>query len=151
MVKVDDWVFSVCIAVILTTILEFFIKEEKTFKGIKMILSLYIILTAIGQFGFNHAEFTNMQLPQYTSVAPIDTNSLIKNEASNKIKQEIENNFNDENIKADCVDVELGEKLQDVNSITLQVDKTNENNAFDIVHKLLGNEVKINIKAGSEE
>lgn len=149
--KISTWIFTICVATILVTIVGFFIKDEKLFKGIKMVLSLYIILTALSFNSGGITQIPSLEAPQYKAVAPIDTDRLLREQVADSLVKELNHAFSEGNIHAECTLVELEAEINKVKSVTILAhNDQNAENAKAMLGDSLEKDVEININVGSE-
>ncbi len=153
------WAQQVIVAVIIATIIEMILPDNKSKKYIKMIIGMYILFSIISPF-LNNTNFLNFEEFDLTQYASSSTSSTKVNQESmdkrllklyiDELEKDIKNKVKEEGYIANScnIDAVLDDKAQNkgINKIELRVSKlentgSEENNSS--INKV--EKVKINI------
>lgn len=152
MEQIRAWVLAVCFACIAAGILGQLSSSRTRFSVIKLILTLYILITAFAplqSLGDGHATFDIPEVPQ-TVQAP-DTEALVLNTARTRLEDTVRSALAENGIAHAEVDVTLdaGSGAVEVAGVAVTVPGgTEASGVEDVVTKALGTHVPV---AVSEE
>lgn len=139
----SNWAKDICLAVIVISILEMILPNNKSKKYVKMVMGVYLLFTMISPFVKNskNLDLENMNIYEDIMTSSVQTeneidqtsmdkrlNQIYKEELEKDIKEKIENKGY---IINSCkVEVELKEnqKNSGINKIVLKVKKKNVEN-----------------------
>ncbi len=146
-----DWAFSVCMACIVVGLLQQFSSSRTNFSVIKLVLTLYILITAFAPI--THMQTIDIQLPdideENTYVTQIDTQGLIVSQTRQTLEEDIINycNINDIEVKNVYVILDVEDEQINIVGVELVVLKdADEDRAQQAVIDVIGAKVPVQIK-----
>ena len=149
MEQIRAWVLAVCFACIAAGILGQLSSSRTRFSVIKLILTLYILITAFAplqSLGDGHVTFDSPEAPQ-TVQAP-DTEAMVLNTVCTRLEDTVRSALAENGIAYTEVDVALGADSEtvEVADVTVIVPGgTDVSGVEDVVTKALGTHVPVTV------
>lgn len=131
----SSWAKSVGLAIVIVSILEMVLPNNKTKKYIKMVMGVYILFSIISPFFQNKINANNFDVENYVETSVASTNEVDQTSMDKRIKQlyiqELEKDITSKvqkegyNVKKCQVDATITDNVENtkINKITLQVEK----------------------------
>ena len=147
MEQIRAWVLAVCFACIAAGILGQLSSSRTRFSVIKLILTLYILITAFAplqSLGDGHVTFDIPEAPQ-TVQAP-DTEAMVLNTVCTRLEDTVRSALAENGIAYTEVDVALDAETVEVADVTVIVPGgTDVSGVEDVVTKALGTHVPVTV------
>lgn len=138
------WALSVCVACILVGALELFLPRKESFKSIKTVLALYILLSVLSPV--RQADWSGLaRAAQSTAAQPADYSAYVDGYALSVLEQRLEQTLGAAGITG-SVQVRGQE---DGLAVTVRADRPDE--ARRIVQEALGQAENVNVRAEDRE
>ena len=104
---IKGWTLAVCMACIAAGILQHFAARHERFSVIKLVLTLYILITAFAPLQALRYPLTRMDLPAVATVQPVDTQALILQQAQASLETTLVQECSAQGVALDFVAVTL--------------------------------------------
>lgn len=156
--KISSWASGLIVAVIIGTIIEMLLPDNKNKKYVKVVIGLFIIYTIMAPIIGSLDDFSldiNDLLADYTSYETISTSSSVDVSLENTYKQNIETDIVSKlneigySVNKINTDINFEEKSYGmINSISLKL-KSNKNSNSSKISNI--NEIEINVEIGNDQ
>ena len=126
---IRQWALTLCICATMTSILQGVLPEKGAFSGIKLVLTLYILITLLSplkSFSISQIDL-RVDTPE-VAVLQQDTEQVILNRAQNQLSEKVKKALESEGVEAISVDLTL--KLQQDGGATEALDTCREENGI---------------------
>ena len=153
---IRQWALTLCICAIITSILQGILPEKGAFSGIKLVLTLYILITLLSplkSFSISQIDL-RVDTPE-VAVLQQDTEQVILNRAQNQLSEKVKKALESEGVEAISVDLTL--KLQQDGGVVvdaveiLVAQKTQDSEKVRrTVTETLGCDVEVDVSAAEE-
>lgn len=146
-----QWTMTVCMACIVAGILQQLSSGKSQFSVIKLVLTLYILITAFAPLQAAKYPETRMTTPVLADAAPIDTEALILESAQKNLAETVTAACMAGGCPAQDATVQLVQEngMVTVTGVTLTLaDGTDEQKAAQLALAALGTQVPVNIIRG---
>lgn len=137
----SSWAEQIVLAVIVATIIEMILPDNKNKKYIKMVLGIYVLFNIISPIVTNKEVFSieNIDIEKYTqnTSSNVDQSSMdkrLKQIYEEELEKQIENIFKESGYTVNCsIDAELDSKKKNagIHKITVKI-KSKENESKNI-------------------
>ncbi|MEG2286586.1 MAG: hypothetical protein RSC00_01645 [Ruthenibacterium sp.] len=148
---VKQWTLSVCMACLVAGILQQFTASRTRFSVIKLVLTLYILVTAFAPLQAMRYPETRMSMPVVAQMTPVDTDALILEAARKNLTETITMACAAGGCAVSEVQVHLSvnDGMVTVTGVTLQIpDTANEEKAKLLALDALGSNVPVALQRG---
>ncbi len=150
MQNIREWALAVCMACIALGILQQFVNIKGNFSVIKLVMTLYILITAFAPL--NLTQDINIEFEDFYDEQSLELNSQasVLEMVNNNLKQEILNEYAQNNVSVEDVHVQLeNENSISISSIIIYAnEQTDEIKALELAKKALDTDVDIKIISG---
>ncbi len=152
MEAVKDWALTVCMACLCVGVLQQFTQNRSNFSVIKLILTLYILITAFAPLGNNNLLVYNFTYETVQAAdAEIDTQSIIMQTTVQNLTQTVYQGIVQSDNTAEDVIINAEHSGEYINIISVQIittPSTDVEKAKQSVKQILSEDVSIEIISG---
>ena len=151
---ITDWAKNICLAVILISILEMLLPNNKTKKYVKMVMGIYLLFNIISPVISNKEELSlsNFDINEYTNNIEIQTSSEEVNQNSmdkriqeiylEELEKDVTNKLEDKGYKVNkCVVKGRFKNYEEgnISEISLEIEKEGTDNTSDTNNEIVEN------------
>ena len=151
---ITDWAKNICLAVILISILEMLLPNNKTKKYVKMVMGIYLLFNIISPVISNKEELSlsNFDINEYTNNIEIQTSSEEVNQNSmdkriqeiylEELEKDVTNKLEDKGYKVNkCVVKGSFKNYEEgsISEISLEIEKEGTDNTSDTNNEIVEN------------
>ena len=150
--NISSWAQGIIIAIIIGSIIQMLLPENKNKKYIKLVIGVYILFYIINPVIGKQLDLNEFNLDDYlnvdTKVSDEETNiydNTVKETFKNKVVYNIKSQLNSKGYESNNVNVEIDDKCNILKISILDVYESSEKNNEDNESKIVINKVETNI------
>ena len=150
--NISSWAQGIIIAIIIGSIIQMLLPENKNKKYIKLVIGVYILFYIINPVIGKQLDLNEFNLDDYlnvdTKVSDEETNiydNTVKETFKNKVIYNIKSQLNSKGYESNNINVEIDDKCNILKISILDVYESSEKNNEDTESKIVINKVETNI------
>ena len=143
---VKQWVMTLCLTCVTTGILQMLTERKKSVSGIKIVLALYILVTAISPFTDLSVSWEMGNIKTASMATEFNTQQEILRTAQQTLRSQIQQNLKSQGIGADVEVFLICAENKDVQIQEIKIHTSaDEERVRTCVQSILGTEVNVTV------